>query len=381
LAARGNRRLSVTEAIAIARQIADALEAAHEKGGAPPQPKPANMPITADNQIKVLDFGLARMDVPDAAHAGALTDSPTRLRQGYGEAGDSPALTQVGMILGTAAYMSPEQAKGRVADKRTDVWGFGCVLYEMLSGKRAFDGEDATEVIAAVVRSEPDWSALPDEVPAPVRLLPKRCLEKDRRARISDIAVARFVLAEFVDNTPVPSSPATERARPRGPWMIAGVGVVLASLALAVLGFWQPFQKPLAPPRATPIRFALIAPASFALQSADRELAISPDGTMIAYRSGRSIVIHGLSQLEPRTLDGTAAGRMPFFSPDGRWLGFFTPSEIRKIPIAGGVATTLAPIGSPPRGGVWTNDDTIIFSLADGGGLRRLPARGGAVTV
>jgi serine/threonine protein kinase len=242
LAAHVNRGLPPKEAIAIARQIADALEAAHEKGVVHRDLKPANIAITADNQIKVLDFGLARMDVPDAARPADMTDSPTLTFAG----------TQVGMILGTAAYMSPEQAKGRVADKRSDVWGFGCVLYEMLAGRRAFNGEDATEVIAAVIRSEPDWNALPGDVPPSVQVLLKRCLEKDRRSRISDIAVARFVLAEFVDNTTAPPVPATQGARPRGPWMIAGASVVVASLALAVLGFWRPFQKPVAPARATP---------------------------------------------------------------------------------------------------------------------------------
>jgi eukaryotic-like serine/threonine-protein kinase len=384
LAAHGKRGLPVAETIAIARQIADALEAAHEKGIVHRDLKPANIAITADNQIKVLDFGLARMDVPDAARAADMTDSPTLTFAG----------TQVGMILGTAAYMSPEQAKGRVADKRTDVWGFGCVLYEMLTGRRAFDpstgsgssrassrddGEDATEVIAAVVRSEPDWSALPGNVPASLRVLLKRCLEKDRRARISDIAVARFVLAEFVDSTPVlPQS--ADRARPQRKWLIAGTSAALATLALAVLGVWRTFQPPVAHPQAAPVRFALsVAPT--AQQLSDREIAISSDGRLVAYRAGTTLVIHDLSQLEPRPVTGTAAGRMPFFSPDGRWLGFFTPNELRKVPVAGGVATTLAPIGSPPRGGVWTNDDTIIFSLSDGAGLRRLPAGGGPVTV
>jgi serine/threonine-protein kinase len=365
--------LPIAEVISIARQIADALEAAHEKGIVHRDLKPANIAITADNQIKVLDFGLAKAIGPAEAgpHTGDradLTDSPTLTFAG----------TQVGMILGTAAYMSPEQAKGRVADKRTDVWGFGCVLYEMLTGRRAFDGEDATEVIAAVIRSEPDWSALPGDLPASLRVLLKRCLEKDRRARISDIAVARFVLAEFVDSTPVlPQS--ADRARPQRKWVIAGTSVALATLALAVLGVWRTFQPPVAQPQAAPVRFALSA-APTAQQLSDREMAISSDGRLIAYRSGPSLVIHDLSQLEPRQVSGTAAGRMPFFSPDGRWLAFFTTNELRKVPVAGGVATTLTPIGSSPRGGVWTYDDTIIFSLADGGGPRRMPAGGGDVT-
>ena len=369
LATRGNRGLPFSDAVAIARQIAEALEAAHEKGIIHRDLKPANIAVTADNQIKVLDFGLARVDVPDAARAGDMTDSPTLTFAG----------TQVGVVLGTAAYMSPEQAKGRIADKRTDVWGFGCVLYEMLTGRRAFNGEDATDVIAAVVRSEPDWSALPADVPTAVRVLLKRCLDKDRRTRISDIAVARFVLAEFIDSSTTSPLTTATGAHWGGKWTIAGVCVVLASLALAAFALWRPLQNPAIQPRTTAIRFTLFAEPT-PQQLTDREVAVSRDGKLLAYRSGSSLVIHDLSQLEPRHVNGTATGQMPFFSPDGRWLGFFTTNELRKVPIAGGVPTTLTTIGSPPRGGVWTSDDTIIFSLADGGGLRRMPASGGEVT-
>src|SRR5213593_1917190 len=179
--------IPIDEALPIAKQIADALEAAHEQGIIHRDLKPANIKARADGTVKVLDFGLAKALDPTASAANAM-NSPTL----------SVHATQAGLILGTAAYMSPEQARGKAVDKRADVWAFGCVLYEMLTGRRAFEGEDVTDTIAAVVRGEPDWSALPSDIPEQIRLLLKRCLEKDRRARVSDIGVARFLMTETI---------------------------------------------------------------------------------------------------------------------------------------------------------------------------------------
>ena len=183
--------IAVDEAIAIARQIADALEAAHERGIIHRDLKPANIKVADDGTVKVLDFGLAKALDPAAASGSRVphANSPTIT---------TPAMTQAGLILGTAAYMSPEQAKGRVVDKRSDVWAFGCVLFEMLTGRRAFGGEDVTDTIAAIVRGEPEWNALPADTPPQIRLLLQRCLEKDRKARISDIGVARFLMNETI---------------------------------------------------------------------------------------------------------------------------------------------------------------------------------------
>jgi serine/threonine protein kinase len=228
----GASRLGLDEALAIARQIADALQAAHEKGIIHRDLKPANIALTHDGQVKVLDFGLAKLDPHGSGESsgpGGLTHSPTL----------TFAATQAGMILGTAAYMSPEQAKGKVADKRTDVWSFGCVLYEMLAGRRAFEGEDVTETIAAVVRGDPDWSAIPPEIPEHIRLVIKRCLVKDRQGRIPDIAVARFLM----DDVLAPATAARGREA-HSPWprrsvaaaaaagLVAGAAIAIA-LALA----------------------------------------------------------------------------------------------------------------------------------------------------
>jgi eukaryotic-like serine/threonine-protein kinase len=218
--------IPLDEALPIAKQIADSLEAAHEQGIIHRDLKPANIKVRSDGTVKVLDFGLAKAMDPAAGSSPSMSMSPTIT---------TPAMTQAGMILGTAAYMSPEQAKGRVVDKRSDVWAFGCVFFEMLAGRRAFDGEDVTDTIAAVVRGEPDWNSLPADVPDQIRLLLKRCLEKDRKARISDVGVARFLMTETI---PAPAQPAVAAA-PRSLWkrgalLAAGI-VVTAAVACHTL--------------------------------------------------------------------------------------------------------------------------------------------------
>jgi serine/threonine-protein kinase len=290
-------------------------------------------------------------------------------------------MTQAGIILGTAAYMSPEQAKGRVVDKRTDVWAFGSVFYEMLTARRAFDGEDVTDTIAAIVRAEPDWNALPAATPSQIRLLLRRCLEKDRKARIPDIGVARFLINETIA-APSPVMAASPRSR-RAPAVAAVVGLAIGAIGMAMI--WRASSPQ--PQREAPVRFVFAPPPSQPLivQGSDRDVAIAPDGSFIVYRSGTSgqtqpsFSVRGVNELEPRLLAGTINGRFPFISPDGRWVGFHAGSEIRKVAVAGGPATLITSIAGLPRGASWGEDDYIVFGTPNG--LRRVHADGGEPTV
>jgi eukaryotic-like serine/threonine-protein kinase len=361
--------IPLDETLAIARQVAEALEAAHEKGIIHRDLKPANIKVLDDGTVKVLDFGLAKA-LETAPYSGDASQSPTIT---------SPAMTGMGIILGTAAYMSPEQAKGRAADKRSDVWSFGCVLYEMLTGRRAFDGEDVNETIAAVVRDQPNWTRLPPDVSEQVRLLLKKCLEKDRRARVSDIAVARFLLAESIPSTA--ASTASLRSRRR---LLVIAAVTVLGVAMAAGGAWlgARFESQPAP---SPVRFVLAPPQSLPLflQGSDRDIVISPDGSNIVYRSttgsagGTVFAIRGINDLTPRVLGGTG-GREPFMSSDGRWLGYFASGELRKMSVTGGPSIAIATLASPLRGVHWGADDRIVFGVVDPSkGLQSIPASGG----
>jgi serine/threonine-protein kinase len=363
-------RLPVDEALAIARQLVDALEAAHERGIIHRDLKPANIKVCDDGSVKILDFGLAKALDPQSGIGapGSMANSPTIT---------SPAMTQAGLILGTAAYMSPEQAKGRVVDKRTDVWAFGCVLYEMLTGRRAFDGEDVTDTIAAVVRGEPNWNAVPADTPSQIRLLLRRCLEKDRKARIPDIGVARFLMNETI-STPSPAALASPRSR-RAPAIAAAAGLAIGvMLSAAAWRAWSP-----QPQRELPVRFMFAPPSSqpLMLQGNDRDVTIAPDGSFIVYRSGSSsqtqpsLSVRGVNELEPRPLPGTTNGRFPFISPDGRWVGFQAGTELRKVAVAGGPTMLITRVSGLPRGASWGEDGYIVFGTPNG--LHRVHADGG----
>jgi len=366
--------IPLDEALAIARQIAEALEAAHEHGIIHRDLKPANIKLRPDGTVKVLDFGLAKALEPVSGARANVTASPTIT---------SPAMTAMGVILGTAAYMSPEQAKGRPADKRSDVWAFGCVLFEMLTGTRAFGGDDVSDTLAAVLRGEPDWAAVPADVPRSVRALVRHCLEKNRGARIADMAVARFVLAHGAAlDSEGPAATAASTTTPRGlrvlPWALAAMS---AAGLILTLWLWTPWrQKP-----AAPVRMSVELGTDVSLANTEFGAAAvpSPDGNVVAFvgralgNTNSQLYVRRLDQLQAMPLAGTDDAQSPFFSPDGQWIAFFGGGKLKKIAVTGGAAVTLcdAPAG---RGGTWGDDGTIVFSPnVSETALRRVSSTGG----
>jgi serine/threonine protein kinase/Tol biopolymer transport system component len=349
--------IPVDEALPIARQIAQALEAAHEQGIIHRDLKPANIKVRPDGTVKVLDFGLSKAMEPTGVMSPGLSQSPTIT---------TPAMTQAGMILGTAAYMAPEQAKGRTVDRRADVWAFGCVLYEMLTGKPAFDGEDVAETLSAVLKSEPDWTLLPPELPREVRRLLGLCLEKDVKNRRSDAADVRLdiegALQEPADSTAAP-------ARSKRAWIVAGV-MTLAFATLAAVYF---SQQPASPPE---MRLEITTPST----SAPLEFALSPNGRYIVFvASGdgpQRLWLRAMDQTAAQPMTGTEGAGHPFWSADSRSVGFFASGKLQRIDIAGGPPQALAnaPAG---RGGAWNPDGTILFAASQAGPLSRLPVKAG----
>ena len=364
------------EALPIARQIAEALETAHERGIVHRDLKPANIKVRSDSAVKVLDFGLAKAAEPASNISGDATASPTIT---------SPAMTQMGIILGTAAYMSPEQAKGRQADKRSDVWAFGAVLYEMLSGQRAFKGDDISDTLAAVLRQEIDWTALPPSTPVSVRRLIARCLDRDLRQRLRDIGEARIVLEDPAALARGEAGGVSALAPPRPLWRRAiPIATALFVGALLAAGSVWLLTRP-APSSVVRSTITVSGPTAL-LRGNDRDVAITPDGSRIVYRGTNQLLVRKLEDLEPMVLKGLGAPRGPFVSPDGQWIGFFDGTTLKKVAITGGPPVPIASLGSyvPPGGSsaTWGPDGAIIF--ATGGpatGLRRVSDEGGEPTV
>ena len=359
--------IPLDEALPIARQIADALESAHERGIIHRDLKPANIKVRPDGTVKVLDFGLAKafegeIATPDVSHSPTLSVAATRL----------------GVILGTAAYMAPEQAKGRSVDKRADIWAFGCVLYEMLAGRPAFDGDDASEILASIIKGSANLALLPAGIHPGVSRLIARCLEKDVRKRYRDIGDVHYELEQIGANpegVPVrPVAGVPSGVRRALPWMTGAVAVTALVVGAAV---WMLKPAPAAEP-GTVTRFSYTLPQNQGLRNTGRPaVAISPDGRHFVYNVGGGLFLRSMDGLNARLITGTEESvTNPFFSPDGQWVGFFSISSglLEKIPIAGGTAVALCKVTNP-FGATWGADNTIVFGQPEG--IMRVSANGG----
>jgi serine/threonine protein kinase len=370
--------LSLEETLDVCRQIAEGLEGAHEKGIIHRDLKPSNIKITPEGKAKILDFGLAKALVEELTTVD-IANSPTITAN----------MTQPGVILGTAAYMSPEQATGKPVDKRSDIWAFGCILYECLTGKRAFPGDTVTESMAAVLRGEPDWNALPAGTPPSVRAVLRRCLQKNPKERLRDIGDARI---EIGAPAAYPSEAATAPRRPSLVWLVAYMAfAVLAGILIDRVLIGHP-KAPASP--SLVISTIKVEPGhwldglctSFTLQRPSRTaITISSDGRFVVYCAIEEnpglqlkprLFLRRIGQPEAKAVAGTEGGINPFLSPDNRWIGFWADGKLKRVPVEGGVPSTICDAPSL-FGANWGRDNTIVFSDGPASGLSRVLAEGG----
>ncbi|MET0508179.1 MAG: protein kinase [Burkholderiaceae bacterium] len=366
--ARGPMPLS--EALPVAKQVADAVEAAHDQGIIHRDLKPANIKVRPDGTVKVLDFGLARAMTAGSDSAAGVNaqSSPTFTAHG----------TLMGMIVGTAAYMAPEQARGRAVDRRADIWAFGCVLFEMLSGCRPFSGSDVSETLATVIKDEPPWGVLPPDLPDPLRRLLRRCLEKDPRRRLSSIGDARLELEEPAVPASPSAGPTSPRARSSAGWIVAAIMTIVAA-GTAIWAVWVRGSAV-----APLMRVTVQAPREHRLYRDPANIAISPDGTRVAFvtgasRSDATLWVRGLDRLDAVAIEDSVGAQLPFWSPDSAMVGFFAEGHLKVVSPGGGAPQILAdaPDG---RGASWGSNGDIVFAAANAGPILRVSANGGAVT-
>ena len=368
--------VAIVEALSIGRQTAEALEAAHDHGIIHRDLKPANIKVRADTTVKVLDFGLAKAVAP--ASSVTAMDSPTM----------SAHVTQPGSILGTAPYMSPEQVRGHTVDKRTDIWAFGCVLYELLTGQRAFPGQTSGDTLAAILSSDADWRLLPDSTPPSVRALLQRTLEKNPRQRLRDIGDARIELdAAIALHIQPPAARRTEEAtgkRPVRTWLrrLAFAVSIVVVIALTFIGATWLRTRADAP--AGPVRMTALLPPGVSMTRGPGmllSLALAPDGGTLIIAgtdsTGQRLYRRTLDRLDATPLAGTEGGLTPFFSPDGAWIGFFADRRLKRVPAAGGPAVDIAAAPGFPAGASWGIDNRIVFASGYRSPLRIVDAGGG----
>ena len=348
----GRGPMPIDEALPIAKQIAEALEAAHEQGIIHRDLKPANITVRSDGTVKVLDFGLAKALDPAGARSPETANSPTIT---------SPAMTAMGVILGTAGYMSPEQARGKPVDRRADVWAFGCVLYEMLTGRRVFTGEGVSDTIAAVLRAEVDWTPLPPAVSPVLRTYLQRCLSKEPQQRIGDMQTMRLALEGALDITVL------SRAQDPQPANLRRTGALTLAAALTgavVTGVAVWFAVRPDPPRLTRLVLPTDGAAAFTPGVVSRDLIVTSHGDRVIYRAGDQLMVRALDAVQPTALTvvGTPSGL--FGSPDGQWIGFSSGGWLRKVATTGGASVAVTAVDSGFRGATWSASGTIVFATA-----------------